>query len=58
MKLLLCSDFSGVGYKYLKKFFKETKGKTCLFVGYAQEDDKELESGSALVFKNLGMKRH
>ena len=55
MKLLLCSDFSGVGYKYLKKFFKQTKGKTCLFVGYAQEDECELESGSAMVFKNMGM---
>lgn len=56
MKLLLCSDFSGVCYRYLKKFYTETQGLTCLFVGYAQEDDHELESGSAMYFKEMGMK--
>ncbi len=56
MKLLLCSDFSGVCYRYLKKFYSETKGLTCLFVGYAQEDDHELESGSAVIFKEMGIK--
>ena len=55
MKLLLCSDFSGVSYRYVKKFFKATNGLNCLFVGYAQEDEFELESGSALVFRQMGM---
>ena len=57
MKLLLCSDFAGVGFRYLKKFFKEMKGLNCLFVGYAQEDDKEttLESSSAIRFKDMGI---
>lgn len=55
MKLLLCSDFSEVGYKYVKKFFKDTKGLNCLFVGYAQEDDNELESKGANRFKDLGI---
>lgn len=55
MKLLLCSDFSGVGYKYIKKFFKNTKGLKCLFVGYAQEDLEELESGSAVQLKEMGI---
>ena len=55
MKLLLCSDFSGVGYKYIKKFHKNTKGLNCLFIGYAQEDECELESGSAECLKNMGM---
>ena len=56
MKLLLCSDFSGVCYRYFKKFYTNTQGLTCLFVGYAQEDDHELESGSAMYFKEMGMK--
>lgn len=56
MKLLLCSDFSGVGFRFLKKFFKETKGLNCLFVGYANDDeDDELESGAATRFKLMGM---
>ena len=55
MKLLLCSDFSGVGYKYVKKFFSNTKGLRCLFIGYAQEDEEELESGGALRLKNMGI---
>ncbi len=55
MKLLLCSDFSGVGYKFLNKFYANTSGLTCLFVGYAQEDDNELESYSAKRFKDLGI---
>ena len=55
MKLLLCSDFSGVGYKWLDKFFDGLKGRKCLFVGYAQEDECELESGSAECLKNMGM---
>ena len=37
MKLLLCSDFSDVGYRWIKKFFKNTKGLSVLFVGYAKE---------------------
>ena len=55
MRLLLSSDFSGVGYKYIKKFFKETNGLNCLFIGYAQDDEDELQSGGALRFKNMGI---
>lgn len=55
MKLLLCSDFSGVGYKFLNKFFDQTKGLNCLFVGYAQDDPYELISGTAIKFKELGI---
>lgn len=57
MKLLLCSDFSGVGFRYLKKFFNETSGLNCLFVGYANEDENSLnmESSSAIKFKEMGM---
>ncbi len=55
MKLLLCSDFSGVGYKFLNKFFNKTEGLTCLFVGYATDDPFELESGSARKFKEMGI---
>lgn len=55
MKLLLSSDFSGIGYKYVKKFFKNTKGLNCLFVGYAQEDDEELESAGAKRFQDMGI---
>jgi len=55
MKLLLCSDFSGVCYRYLKKFYKNVKGLTCLFVGYAQEDEFEAESGSAKLFDKMGV---
>ena len=54
MKLLLCSDFSGVGCKWLNKFFDNLEGLNCLFVGYAQEDDFPLESSAAKVF--LGLK--
>ena len=55
MRLLLCSDFSGVGYKYIKKIQKQTQGLNCLFVGYATDDEEELESGSAKMLKSFGM---
>lgn len=55
MKLLLCSDFAGVGYKFLNKFFNSTKGLTCLFIGYAEDDEFESESRAALFFKSAGM---
>ncbi len=42
MKLLLCSDFYGIGIKYLNKFFDNTNEKTCLFIGYASEDDENM----------------
>ena len=54
MKLLLCSDFSGVGYKFLDKFFDKTEGLKCLFVGYAQDDPYEYMSGTAQKFKDMG----
>lgn len=56
MKLLLCSDFSGVGYKFLNKFFNKTEGLKCLFVGYAQDDPYEYTSGTAQKFKDMGIK--
>ena len=55
MKLLLCSDFSDIGYKYVKKFFNKTNGLNCLFIGYAQEDEDELSSGGAERFKQMGI---
>ena len=55
MKLLLCSDFSGVGYKFLNRFFSKTEGLNCLFVGYAQDDEFELESMGAKRFKSAGI---
>ena len=55
MKLLLCSDFSGVGYRYLNKFCESFEGKTCLYVGYAQEDEFEEDSSAAVVLKSMGM---
>ena len=46
MKLLLCSDFHGIGINYLNRFFDGFSGKNCLFVGYACEDDETMfESG-------------
>lgn len=56
MKLLLCSDFSGIGYMYLNEFFSETKGLTALFVGYATEDEFEEESGSVRKLQEMGVK--
>lgn len=47
MNLLLCSDFTGVGYKYLKKFLSSGRGLNCLFVGYACEIDEEMFLGGA-----------
>ena len=57
MKLLLCSDFSGVCYRWIKRFFKDTKGLSVLFVGYAKEDDSEddTQSGAYEKFANMGM---
>lgn len=55
MKLLLCSDYSGVGYKFLNKFFEKTEGLNCLFIGYAQEDEFELESLGAKRFRDAGI---
>lgn len=55
MRLLLCSDFSGVGYRYLNRFGEDLKNKTCLFVGYAEDDEFEEESSSATILKDMGM---
>ncbi len=57
MKLLLCSDFSGVGYRYLNKFFRTGEGLNCLFIGYACEEDSEMfESGAKNRFADFGFK--
>ena len=55
MKLLLCSDFSNVGIRYLKKLIKNGAGLNCLFVGYACEDDSEMFESSAICkLKDFG----
>lgn len=54
MKMLLCSDFSGVGYKFLNRFFNETKNKACLFVNYASDDYKNAESSAFEKIQELG----
>lgn len=55
MRLLLCSDFSGVGYRYLKKFYKSGTGLNVLFVGYACLDDVEMyTSGAKDRFTDFG----
>ena len=55
MKLLLCSDFSGVGYRYLSKFYKSGKGLNVLFVGYTCEQDEEMYiSGAKDRFIDFG----
>lgn len=51
MKLLLCSDFKNVGYKYLDRFFDLSKNYTCLFVNYASDDygNPEAEISSSMA---------
>lgn len=51
MKLLLCSDFKNVGYKYLDKFFDLSQTHTCLFVNYASDDygNPEAEISSSMA---------
>lgn len=56
MKLLLCSDFKNVGYKYLNKFFNLTKKHICLFIDYASEDyagDADYTSSSMEKIRSL-----
>lgn len=43
MKMLLCSDFSGVGYKFLNRIISNPKGRKCLFINYAREDINDTE---------------
>lgn len=38
MKLLLCSDFKNVGYRYVNKFFDLKQKHTCLFINYASDE--------------------
>ena len=54
MRLLLCSDFKNVGYKYLNKFFDTSKAHNCLFIGYASDDfgNENAEIGSSEVRLN------
>ena len=55
MRLLLCSDFSGVGYKYLNRFYDSGEGLNVLFVGYACECDDEMYiSGAKDRFVDFG----
>ena len=56
MKLLLCSDFKNIGYKYLDKFFDLNKTHTCLFIDYANEDyagDADYTSSSMERIRSL-----
>ena len=57
MKLLLCSDFSGVGFRFLKKFYDKTEDLNCLFINYASDEDSNLalQSSSATKFLEMGM---
>lgn len=48
MRLLLCSDFANIGYKYLDKFFDLNTKHSCLFVGYAHEDDTDMNESFAV----------
>lgn len=59
MKLLLCSDFKNIGYKYLDKFLDLTKENLCLFIGYASDDyetENEEPSSSMLRLQSLNCK--
>ncbi len=57
MKLLLCSDFAGVGYRYLSRFKINFNDNACLFVGYATENDEEMyDSPAKEILKNFGFK--
>ena len=51
MKLLLCSDFKNVGYRYLDKLLDLSKQHNCLFIGYASDDygNPEAEVSSSMV---------
>lgn len=54
MKLLLCSDFFNIGKLYLDRFFDLKKKHTCLFVGYAHEDDETMfESGTVALLEGM-----
>ena len=51
MKLLLCSDFKNIGYKYLDRFLDLDKKNNCLFIGYASDDfgDVNAEPSSSML---------
>lgn len=51
MRLLLCSDFKNIGYKYLDRFLDLDKKNNCLFIGYASEDfgDVNVEPSSSML---------
>ena len=55
MRLLLCSDFAGIGFKYTNKFGVDLRNKSCLFVGYAQENDEGEMSSSAQKLREMGL---
>ena len=51
MRLLLCSDFKNIGYKYLDRFLDLDKKNNCLFIGYASDDfgDVNAEPSSSML---------
>lgn len=51
MRLLLCSDFKNIGYKYLDRFLDLDKKNNCLFIGYASDDfgDVNAEPSSSVL---------
>lgn len=56
MRLLLCSDFKNVGYKYLSKFLDLSQKHKCLFIDYASEDfegDADYTSSSMEKIRSL-----
>ena len=56
MRLLLCSDFKNIGYRYLNKFLDLSKKNKCLFIGYASDDFGNLDaepSSSLLKLQSL-----
>ncbi len=55
MKLLLCSDFSGVAFRWVRKFLNP-QNKNVLFISYAKENDADpdTESGAYRRFVSMG----
>ncbi len=56
MKFLLCSNFRNVAEKFLSLFFDLNKTHTCLFVGYADEDNDFYSESSTQFLQSLNFK--
>ena len=53
MKLLLCSDFKNIGYKFLDKFFDLNQKHKCLFINYASEDYEIEDASESSSFERI-----